>query len=98
MKQERLNHLMLLHAHKELTDTLNLIDVANDFEFKCQQIECWNYLSSQLQQVAVNSSVSSTISVRSGVPQGSVLGLLLFIILYVTISGKTRHVAKSMNF
>ena len=31
MKQERLNHLMLLHVHKELTDTLNLADVANDF-------------------------------------------------------------------
>ena len=31
MKQERLNHLMLLHVHKELTDTLNLADVVNDF-------------------------------------------------------------------
>ena len=31
MKQERLNHLMLLHVHKELIDTLNLADVTNDF-------------------------------------------------------------------
>ena len=30
MTQERLNHL-LLHAHKHLTDAMNLIEVANDF-------------------------------------------------------------------
>ena len=31
MKQARLNHLMLLHVHKEMTDTLDLIACANDF-------------------------------------------------------------------
>ena len=31
MSQQRLNHLMLLHIHKKLTDDLNLVDVANDF-------------------------------------------------------------------
>ena len=31
MSQQRLNHLMLLHIHKGLTDSLSLIDVANDF-------------------------------------------------------------------
>ena len=31
MGQSRLNHLMILHVHKELTDNLNLIDVANEF-------------------------------------------------------------------
>ena len=31
MSQQRLNHLMLLHIHKSLTDDLNLVDVANDF-------------------------------------------------------------------
>ena len=31
MSQERLNHLLLLHVHKERTDSLNLITVANDF-------------------------------------------------------------------
>ena len=29
--QSRLNHLMILHVHKSLTDQLNLIDCANDF-------------------------------------------------------------------
>ena len=31
MSQQRLNHLMLLHIHKSLTDDFNLVDVANDF-------------------------------------------------------------------
>ena len=31
MGQSRLNHLMILHVHKDLTDGLNLIDVANEF-------------------------------------------------------------------
>ena len=31
MAQERLNHLLLLHAHKHLTDSIDLIAVANDF-------------------------------------------------------------------
>ena len=31
MTQSRLNHLMILHAHKEKTDSLILTDIANDF-------------------------------------------------------------------
>ena len=31
MSQDRLNHLLLLHVHTELTDSLDLIVVANDF-------------------------------------------------------------------
>ena len=31
MTQKRLNHVMLLHVHKERTDALSLIDMANDF-------------------------------------------------------------------
>ena len=31
MSQERLNHLMVLHIHKDRTDSLNAIDIANDF-------------------------------------------------------------------
>jgi len=30
MSQERLNHVMLLHVHKEMTDKLKLADVPND--------------------------------------------------------------------
>ena len=31
MKQSRLNHLMLLHVHKDLNDDLDLTACANDF-------------------------------------------------------------------
>ena len=31
MMQQRLNHLMVLSVHKEFTDKLSLIDVANEF-------------------------------------------------------------------
>ncbi len=31
MGQERLNHLVVLHVHKELTDDLDLISIANEF-------------------------------------------------------------------
>ena len=31
MKQERLNHLLLLHVHKEHTDSLSCVDVASSF-------------------------------------------------------------------
>ena len=31
MKQTRLNHLMILHVHKDITDSLNLNDIRNEF-------------------------------------------------------------------
>ena len=41
MTQSRLNHLMILHIHKKLTDKLNLTVVAN--EFICES-EHWSTL------------------------------------------------------
>ena len=31
MTQDRLNHLMVFHVHKDLTDKLNLNDIGNEF-------------------------------------------------------------------
>lgn len=35
MNQERLNHVAVLHVHKERTDDLDLVQIANDFVNKC---------------------------------------------------------------
>ena len=44
--QERLNHLMTLHVHKESTDSLNLVQVANGF---VQGNESWQLLFGNFQ-------------------------------------------------
>ena len=36
MLQSRLNHLMVLYVHKDITDTLDLISIANDFVSKSE--------------------------------------------------------------
>ena len=37
MSQERLNSLMILHVHKELTDKIDLNSVANKFVSKSER-------------------------------------------------------------
>jgi len=64
---DTINHSLLLH---KLKVQFNLSDQL------CQWIKC--YLSNRVQAVAANSTVSPYLSIGSGVPQGSVLGPLLF--------------------
>ena len=37
MHQTRLNWYMVLHAHSDETDELNLQDIARDFVYTCRQ-------------------------------------------------------------
>ena len=37
MTQERLNHCMLLHMHREKTDNLDLIEIAKEFVSRCER-------------------------------------------------------------
>ena len=45
-----------------------------------------NYLSSRKQRVQINSSTSSLLSDKAGVPQGSVLGPLIFLVYVIDIA------------
>ena len=54
---------------------------------------CWieSFLTNRMQTVVVEGSSSTPVQVKSGVPQGSVLGPLIFLILMADIDMKVYH-------
>ena len=52
MSQKRLNHLMLLHIHKSITDKLDMIEVANNFIYSHEHRK--NFFGTEFRQFDMN--------------------------------------------
>ena len=64
-----------------------LIAKLNAYDFSLNALKLvHNYLSNRKQRTKRNSSYSSVLEIIFGVPQGSILGYLLFNVFYLTCS------------
>ena len=82
-------------------DTVNhriLVKILKSYGINTETV-AWleNFLSNRYQQVCLGSSVSSPLQVLSGVPQGSVIGPLLFLIFINNITDSVDSLRTNVN-
>ena len=73
---------VFLHFSKafDTVDHKILLDKSDPYGIRCALSWLKSYLSRRLQYVTYNESQSSPQMIKCGVPQGSILGILLFLI------------------
>jgi hypothetical protein len=81
IEKKQLTAIVLLDMSKAFNsiDTTTLITKLEDVGMSCQAIQWFqSYLTSRYQVVRIQTTLSEPLEVKSGVPQGSILGPLLF--------------------
>ena len=84
MRQQHSTIVSFVLDLKKAFDTINHTFLLEKLERYGIRGNCWNwfnsYLSNRMQQVVINDTSSDWCEIKNGVPQGSILGPLLFLI------------------